>query len=69
MKHKGKLTWLNDFIKKESYAPFVVEKDEDYYKELRKKYKMILDATVEAGADEKSIKIIKKYSELQWKYF
>ena len=62
MKHMGKLTWLNDFIKKESYAPFVVEKDEDYYKDLRKKYKMILDAAVDAGADEKSIKIIKKYS-------
>ena len=55
----GKLIWINDFIKKESYAPFVVEKDEDYYGDLCKKYKMMLATAEEAGADEKSIEIIK----------
>lgn len=58
----GKLIWIKDFIKKEYYAPFVLEKDEDYYRDLCKKYKIMLAAAKEAGADEKSIKIIKKYS-------
>lgn len=58
-----KLSWLHNFIRKDTYAPYVVEKDEDYYKDLCDKYKKILDAAIEAGADEQSVKIIRKYSD------
>lgn len=59
----GKLTWINQFIVKELYAPYVVEKDEDYYEDLKTKYHMLIQVSKRAGADEKSLKIIKKYSE------
>ena len=58
----AKLTWVGKFIVKELYAPYVVEKDEDYYKDLREKYKLLLNTAKNAGADEESLKIIKKYS-------
>lgn len=36
------LTWLtNHFICKELYAPFVLDKDCDYEKDLRKKYNLV----------------------------
>lgn len=57
----AKLTWVEHFINKELYAPYVVEKDEDYYKDLVKKYKLLFDIAKKAGADEESLKIIKKY--------
>lgn len=45
----SKLTWVKEFIVKELYAPYEVEKDEDYYKDLRKKYKLLLDTAEKAG--------------------
>lgn len=59
----AKLTWVDNFIVKELYAPYVVEKDEDYYKDLNKKYQILLNVAKNAGADEESLKIIRKYSE------
>lgn len=57
------LTWLtSDFICKELYAPFVLDKDCEYIKDLRKKYSLVLNQAKNAGADENSIKIIEKYS-------
>lgn len=58
-----RLGWVVNFIVKELYAPYVVEKDNDYYKDLAKKYKILHEAAKKAGADEKSIEIIKKYSQ------
>lgn len=59
----SKLIWVKEIIVKELYAPYEVEKDEDYYKDLRKKYKLLLDTAEKAGADAESLKIIKKYSD------
>lgn len=59
----AKLTWVENFIKKELYAPFVVEKDEDYYKDLRKRYRMLIQVAEQARADEESLRILRKYSE------
>lgn len=59
----AKLTWVEKFIVRELYAPYMVEKDEDYYKDLRKKYTLLYETAVKAGADEESLKIIKKYTE------
>lgn len=59
----AKLTWVGKFIVKELYAPYVVEKDEDYYKDLREKYKLLLNTAKNAGANEESLRIIKKYSD------
>ncbi len=57
-----KLTWINDkFICKELYAPFVVEKDCDYEKDLRNKYNLVLKQAKNAGADKESIAIIEKF--------
>lgn len=59
----AKLTWVGKFIVKELYAPYVVEKDEDYYKDLREKYKLLFGTAKNAGADEESLNIIKRYSD------
>lgn len=59
----ARLTWVENFIVKELYAPYVIEKDEDYYKDLNKKYQMLLEVAETAGADEASLKIIKRYSQ------
>lgn len=56
------LTWINEkFICKGLYAPFVLQKDCDYLKELKRKYDLILKQANEAGADDQSIKIIAKF--------
>lgn len=56
------LLWINnDFICKELYGPFVLEKDIEYKKDLIKKYSIVLNQAINAGADEESIRIIKKY--------
>lgn len=58
-----RLTWLNDnFICKELYAPFIVEKDNDYINDLSKKYFVLLNQAKNVGADVESIKLIKEYS-------
>lgn len=59
----AKLTWVKHFIVKELYAPYTVEKDEDYYKDLSEKYRILLDTAKNAGADEESLRIIRKYSQ------
>lgn len=57
------LTWLNNgFICKKLYAPFVLEKDNDYKDDLRRKYALVLKQAKNAGADDESIRIIEKYS-------
>ncbi len=58
-----KFTWINKIICKDLYAPFILEKDIDYYDNLSKKYKILLEKAIKAGADIESIKIIKKYKE------
>lgn len=56
------LTWMNNgFICKELYAPFVLQKDCDYLRDLRSKYDLILKQANGAGADEQSIKIIERF--------
>lgn len=58
-----KLGWLNNgFICKELYAPFILEKDTDYLKDLKDKYSTVLNLARNAGADAESLKIIKKYT-------
>ncbi len=57
-----RLNWLNNnFICKELYAPFWVEKDTDYLNDLTRRYAILLKQVINAGADEESIKIVKKY--------
>ena len=56
------LTWMNNgFISKDLYAPFRVNTDNEYIKDLSKKYSILLKQANKAGADEESIKTIKKY--------
>ena len=59
----AKLTWVGRFITKELYAPYAVEKDGDYYEDLKAKYRKLIQVSKDAGADDISLKIIKKYSE------
>ena len=55
------LTWMNNgFICKDLYVPFVLEKDSDYIDDLKKKYKIVLQQAESAGADDESLKILKK---------
>lgn len=43
MSDKERLTWIKDnFIAKELYAPFIIEKDIDYYDDLSQKLKFFL---------------------------
>ena len=56
------LTWLNNgFICKDLYAPFVLEKDSDYFDDLKKKYKIVIQRAGEAGADDESIRILRTF--------
>lgn len=56
---KMKLTWLkNEFICKELYAPFKIDKDTDYRNDLEKKYKIVMEQAKKANADDESLKII-----------
>lgn len=57
---KKRCTWLvNNFIDRKLYAPFVIEKDIDYLYDLQDKYNLLLTKAEKAGADAKSISIIK----------
>ena len=57
-----KLTWLNNgFICKELYAPFILDNDYDYLQDLSKKYSLIFEQALRAGADDESLHIISKY--------
>lgn len=47
----SKLRWIEKIIVKELYAPYIVEKDEDYYGDLISKYRMMLRLAKDAGAD------------------
>lgn len=48
-----RLSWLtNDFICKELYAPFVVERDNDYLSDLKNRYEIVLNQAEKAGADD-----------------
>lgn len=58
-----KLTWVENFIVKELYAPYAVEKDEEYYNDLNKKYRILFETAKNAGADEGSLKIIRHYTQ------
>lgn len=59
-----KLTWIdNGFISKELYAPFKIEKDSEYRKDLEKRYNIVAKQAKNAGADDKSLNIIKDYSD------
>lgn len=50
-----RLSWLtNDFICKELYAPFVVERDNDYLSDLKNRYEIVLNQAEKAGADDDS---------------
>ncbi|MFR2563748.1 MAG: hypothetical protein ACLS8Q_02450 [Anaerovoracaceae bacterium] len=62
--YKLNLTWLkNDFICEELYGPFVIKKDYEYVTNLKIKYSKVLKQAQNAGADEESILIIKKYKD------
>lgn len=57
-----KLSWLNnEFICKELYAPFVIDKDSEYLSDLKKKYKIVIRQAIKAGADAQSLWILNKY--------
>jgi hypothetical protein len=56
--------WVfNNFICKELYAPFHVEKDVEYFGDLHKKYNILKKQAKNSGADSISIKIIDKYTD------
>lgn len=38
-----RLTWLNDLICKELYAPFKIDKDIDYRNDLEQKYSKVME--------------------------
>lgn len=55
------LAWINNgFICKDLYAPFVFEKDSDYFDDLKGKYNIVLRQAINAGADAESLKILEK---------
>ena len=58
-----RLNWLdNNFIDRDLYAPFIVKSDVDYYDDLCKRYRTLLNDARNAGADLESLHIIKKYT-------
>jgi len=59
---KMRLTWLNDLICKELYAPFKIDKDIDYRNDLEQKYSKVMEQTKNANADDESLEIIDAFS-------
>lgn len=58
-----RLTWLNnEFICKDLYAPFKIDKDSDYRKDLKNKYNMVMNQAKKSGADDERIRIISDFS-------
>ena len=58
-----RLTWLNDqFICKDLYSPFKIDKDSDYRKDLKNKYDIVLNQAKKSGADDESVRIIIDFS-------
>lgn len=56
------LKWLeNEFVCKDLYAPFVLEKDSEYLGDLKKKYNLVFNQARDAGADAESLKILNKF--------
>ena len=51
-----------NFTVEELSAPFVIEKDRDYYSDLREKYKLLIKKAREWGADKESIDILNNYA-------
>lgn len=58
----GHLTWVKETVANELDAPFVVERDADYYDDLRRRYRLFSDRCVGAGADDESLKIVSQFS-------
>lgn len=59
---KMRLTWLNDLICKELYAPFKIDKDIDYRNDLEQKYSKVMEQAKNANADDESLEIIDAFS-------
>lgn len=57
-----RLTWLNDLICKELYAPFKIDKDIDYRNDLEQKYSKVMEQAKNANADDESLEIIDAFS-------
>lgn len=54
-----KLTWLNNnFICKDLYSPFKIDKDSDYIKDLKNKYDIVIKQAINSDADDESMRII-----------
>ena len=65
-----RLSWLmNDFICKELYAPYIIDRDSDYYDSLQNKFNIVLKQSKKAGADDESIAIIQRYSRTSVSHF
>ena len=52
--------WLTEgFIDKEFYAPFIIDNDYEYYRDLQKRYNYLLNRARSCGADDATLKVIK----------
>lgn len=56
-------TWiLSAFQVKDLYAPFVLDKDNEYFDALEKKYNLVIQRARDVGADDQSIEILETFS-------
>ena len=56
------LTWMeNGFICKDLHAAFILEKDFDYFDDLKKKYKFVIQQAENAGVDDDSLNILSEF--------
>lgn len=60
-----KLNWINNeiFMDEKLWAPYHIKNDIEYYDDLKSKLKIFYENAKKSGADEESLKIIKRYSE------
>lgn len=58
----AKQMWIRSFSDNEIFAPYIIEKDNDYQKLLKEKYFHFINLLEKAGADAESISIAKKYT-------
>lgn len=53
--------WIDNVSESKLFAPFIVEKDNDYYDDLRKRLTYFVGVLKNSNADSKSIGIAKSF--------
>ena len=55
--------WITSFSKEKIQTPFVLAKDSEYYKDLRKRLTLFVKTLKDVSADKESVRIARDYAD------